>query len=163
MAHHDFSCAACGIILRDINVPIAVGAPAAAAQMICKACGVGPIEWIPAIGRMDASNGPSFHEFETYDATNKKKIIVSSLGQLRKLEAESEVRARNGEGQHVVWPAYSNEPSNMDRHAIHNTWTDHLPVLPIGQRDLAHAARDPEIAKQWEAEVAKHEAAPVGE
>ena len=139
MALFDFACPRCGYILRDHNVPISLGAVKGAPLCrLCEEMDDHPVamEYIPQIGLMDAGSGSTFKTFETYDAFNKKKITVSSLSQLRKLESESEVRARNGEGQHVVWPAYSNEPSNMDKHAIHSKWTDHPDLPPPGKRGV---------------------------
>lgn len=147
MALHNFVCPRCGVIARDIYVPITEGARAAEARLFCRHCAEGAhvgvhLEWIPQIGRMDASSGPSFKSFQTFDAFNKTKITISSLHQLRALERESEQRARDGEGQHVVWPAYSNEPSNMDTHAIAGKWTDHPDLPPPGKRGVTIRAAD---------------------
>jgi hypothetical protein len=104
-------------VFIDINVPIDVGARAGAPEH----CGK-KVAWIPQVGRMDAACGPGFQAFETYD-THNNAIVIDSLKKLRDVERESEVAARNGEGQPLVWRRYSNDDSNRDVHTLAPGWT----------------------------------------
>lgn len=108
MANHDFKCASCDWILRDHNVPIAIGARAGAPT--CPACRLA-MSWIPQIGRMDASSGPAFTAFDAYDGQNNP-VRIDSVHKLRQVERQSEQLARNGEGQQINWRMWSNDRSN---------------------------------------------------
>lgn len=114
MAMHDFFCAACGQLLLDVDVPIAIGARAGAPLH----CGA-PTTPIPGIGRMDVGGvkGASFRAFETTDGQNRT-VLIDSLATLRRVERESEQQARNGEGQPIVFRAWSQDRSNRDRHTL---------------------------------------------
>jgi len=114
MALHDYFCQVCGQVLTDVNVPCAIGAQKGA-PLHCDR----PMNWIPAIGRMDAYE--PFQEFETFDGQNQP-VVVESLRQLRAIERDSEQRYRDGEGQPLVWRRYSNDRSNHDVHALHPKW-----------------------------------------
>jgi hypothetical protein len=117
MALHDFWCQTCGQVLVDVDVPIALGARRGA-PLHCDR----PTAWIPQVGRMDAANGPGFQGFEGRDGQNRR-VQVDSLHQLRQIERASEQQYRDGEGQPLVWRAYSNDPSNRHTHALHPGWT----------------------------------------
>jgi len=108
VALHDFWCRKCGQLLVDVNVPIEVGATAGAPEH----CGE-RMAWLPQVGRMDAACGPGFTAFETYDGRNQP-VLVDSLKKLRDIERDSEQRARDGEGQPIVWRRYSQDNSNRD-------------------------------------------------
>jgi hypothetical protein len=114
LANHDFFCGTCGQLLLDIHVPIAIGATAGAPVH----CGA-PTTPIPGIGRMDAGGvkGASFKAFETTDGQNRK-VLIDALATLRRIERESEQQARNGEGQPIVFRAWSQDRSNRDRHTL---------------------------------------------
>jgi hypothetical protein len=61
------------------------------------------------------------HEFEaeiTQPDRSVKRVMVDSLSKIRQLEHDSEQRARDGEGQHLVWRDYSQDRSNRHEHAI---------------------------------------------
>lgn len=109
MALHDFYCVDCGRVLKDRNVPIAMGAAAYVASEHC-ACG-GAIAWIPQVGRMDALE--PFQRFTAYDGKNNP-VIIDSLHKLRQVERDSEQHARNGEGTHMTWRHYSQDKTNLD-------------------------------------------------
>lgn len=108
MARHDFECPVCGRRMLDVDIPIALGARLGAP--LCSGCGY-LTEWIPAIGRMDASSGPAFTAFDAYDGRNQP-VHVDSVHKLRQVERESEQLARNGEGQQINWRMWSNDQSN---------------------------------------------------
>lgn len=135
MALHDFQCA-CGALRRDVNVPIAVGA--GKAVVLCTACGV-RMDWVPAIGRMDAGSGPGFKDFDCYDGRNQP-VHVSSLAQLRAIEKESEQLHRNGEGQQMVWRDYSNDRSQTHKHTLMEN-----PETPVAEVRAALNARKEKI------------------
>ncbi len=113
MALHDFECPACGHLLRDYNVPIALGAVKGAPMCPGTWHDEVRMDWIPQIGRVDAL-GP-MQEFEIYDGRGQR-VVVESLRQMRRIERESEQHARNGEGQRMAWRAYSNDDSNRHDH-----------------------------------------------
>lgn len=104
MANHDYGCDQCGYRAVDVWRTAAEGATAN--PPLC--CGV-PMQWIPMIGRMDALEPGQ--EFTVYNGRNEP-VLVESLAQMRKIERESEVHARNGEGQQMVWRKYSQDRSN---------------------------------------------------
>lgn len=112
MAWHDFLCAHCGTVLTNVDVPAAIGARLGAPLH----CGQ-PTAWIPQVGRMDAACGPGFQAFEVRDGQNNL-VKVDSLHKLRTLERESEQQHKNGEGQPLVFRAYSQNRSNHDVHSL---------------------------------------------
>lgn len=120
MAYHDYQCSACGHRAVDVNVPIETGALQVSVWCpVCDAQGrQSRMEWLPQVGRMDAANGPGFVGFDTFDGQNRK-VHVSSLKQLRDIERQSEVDHKNGEGQPLVFRAFSNSKSQMDQSALH--------------------------------------------
>lgn len=121
MANHDFWCPACGQVVHDVNVPIAIGGPHAI--VLCpNGCRRGDpqalpvrMQWIPAIGRMDAGavKGASFQKFDTYNHRNEK-VTIDSVHKLRQVERESEQAARNGEGQPIRFRMWHQDRSNKD-------------------------------------------------
>jgi hypothetical protein len=110
MARHDFWCSACGQLLADVNVPIAIGATAGAPEH----CGKKTVP-IPGIGRMDVGGvkGASFQKFEVYNHRNEL-VTVDSVHKLRQVERESEQAARNGEGQPLRFRMWSQDRTNRD-------------------------------------------------
>lgn len=137
MALHHFRCPACAFISKDVNVPVAIGA--VNAEVYCPICAARMIG-IPAIGRMDASNGPTFKAFDTYDGKNQK-VHVSSLKQLRAIERQSEIDHKNGEGQPLVFRAFSNDPSNKDQSALHPNWDGGEHPTDDGKRKFGSTAQ----------------------
>lgn len=121
MAVHDFWCPACGRVLTDVNVPVAIGATAGAPD--CPdGCRRGtpqalPVKMtpIPGIGRMDVGGvkGASFKAFDTYNHRNER-VRIDSTHKLRQVERESEQAARNGEGQPIRFRMWSQDRSNRD-------------------------------------------------
>ena len=120
-AFHDYRCHVCGSIRRDVAVPVSEGA--LAHPPLCPACLCGgsatKMTWIPNIGAIDAKE--PFQRFETFDGRNQR-VVVDSLQKLRQIEKESEQLYRNGEGQPIVFRAYSNDNSNKDQSALHKSW-----------------------------------------
>ena len=108
MSYHDFVCPSCGMAFTDIDIPIAIGAKAGAPS--CADCQI-QTDWIPKVGRMDALE--PFQTFTAYDGQNNP-VVIDSLHKLRTIERASEQQARNGEGQPIVWRAYSQDRSNRD-------------------------------------------------
>jgi len=141
MALHDFWCPRCGQVLVDVNVPITIGATAGAPEH----CGF-PATWMPAVGRMDAANGPGFTAFEAYDGQNRK-VTVDSLSKLRQIERTSEADSRNGEGQPIVWRRYAQDNSNRHTHALAPGWTGGAQPDPaFVKKHGARIRRDAEVA-----------------
>lgn len=145
MALHDYYCPTCSRVLADVPVEISVGATAGAP--VCS-CGT-PTEWIPQVGRMDASNGPGFQAFDTFNGRNEK-VHVTSLKQLREIERQSEIDHRNGEGQPLVFRAFSNSRSQMDQSALHKSFEGGEQPTPAAKRrfgsSVQKAAEEPDRA-----------------
>lgn len=120
-AFHDYRCPTCGVIRRDVAVPVSEGA--LAHPPACPACLCGGsytlMTWIPNIGAVDAKE--PFQRFETFDGQNRR-VTVDSLKKLRQIEKESEQQFKNGEGQPIVFRAWSNDNSNKDQSALHKSW-----------------------------------------
>ena len=55
----------------------------------------------------------TFRKFTTRDGRNQL-VEIDSLQKLRQVERESEQLARNGEGQHITFRAFSQDGSNRD-------------------------------------------------
>lgn len=113
MALHDYKCPACGHVLTDHNVPIAIGAMKGSPPCPMHEDPHVIMHWIPQVGRMDAYE--PFQEYLVHDGTGKE-VLVESMSQMRKIERESEQQAKNGEGQQMAWRAYSNDVSNTHEH-----------------------------------------------
>lgn len=113
MALHDYECPACGHVLTDHNVPIAIGAMKGSPPCPMHEDPYVVMHWIPQVGRMDAYE--PFQEYRVHDGTGKE-VLVESMSQMRKIERESEQQARNGEGQQMAWRAYSNDVSQTHDH-----------------------------------------------
>ncbi|HEY6415605.1 MAG TPA: hypothetical protein VIX41_05195 [Acidimicrobiales bacterium] len=141
MALHDFLCLVCGHLLIDVDVPVAIGATRGA-PLHCDR----PAAWIPQVGRMDAYE--PFQAFTAYDAQNNP-VVIDSLHKLRQVEADSLRRARDGEGQPLVWRRYSQDASNKDVHALHPTFHQERPD-PAAVKKFAAAIKrgdaDPDTA-----------------
>ncbi len=105
MPLHDYHCSTCGNVQADVYRSCDEGA-----QSTPPTCACGTrMEWIPAVGSMDAKE--PFQQFDTFDGRGQK-VHVGSLHQLRQIERDSEQAARNGEGEHLTWRAYSQDRSN---------------------------------------------------
>lgn len=143
MALHDFVCPACGTVRCDIYVPVTLGA--SHAEVYCRACDADlhqmiRMDPIPAIGRMSV-----FSQFEKFTTpiedpaspTGYRDVSINTLGDIRRLERESEQAERNGEGRRMIWRSFSQDPSNADVHTMGpdpslkpaKTYTNGQPVL----------------------------------
>lgn len=119
MPRHDFQCPGCGLI-EEHYVPCSLRATQAVIYHEPCEC---LMEWIPAIGRMDfgPAGGAGFKAFTIEEVDQRgvaQRIEVDSVHKLRRLERESEVRARNGEGRPLVWRDYAQDRSNADVHTL---------------------------------------------
>lgn len=75
--------------------------------------------WIPQVGAMDAYEPGHEVTVEVRQPDGSfKPTTVESLGQIRRLERESEQRARNGEGEQLRWRDYSTDRSNRDQNSF---------------------------------------------
>ena len=120
MAVHDFRCLACDYRWNDVNIPVSIGARAGAPY--CPRCDVPTtMEPIIAIGRMSI-----FSEFAKFTTpvedpgspTGFRDETISTLGDIRRLEKESEQRERDGLGRRMIWRDYSQDQSNKDVHTM---------------------------------------------
>ena len=71
--------------------------------------------WVPQIGKMDLLSENA--KFIQYDGQNNP-VTVDSFAAMRKMEAESDQQARNGEGQPIRFRALHQDQSNMDRNTF---------------------------------------------
>lgn len=109
MPQHDFRCPACSWVLYDQYRSIEVGGQGD--PPFCYHCDA-RMEWIPAVGRMDLmSDGTTFPKFTTTDGRGNP-VEISSLRQVRQIERDSEIAARNGEGQVMCFRAFSQTKGN---------------------------------------------------
>ena len=138
MALHNYRCPDCGFVLRDVNVPIAIGARRAAP--VCPTCAPLRMDWIPQIGRMDAGSvkTAAFEAFDTHD-TYGKPVRVENFYQLRKIERESETAYRNHEGQLLRWRDLAMDHSNWDVHSIARQ-----PDRPMDMQDQPRVEANPQ-------------------
>ena len=72
--------------------------------------------WAPQPGSYAIDAREPFHKFEVECGGSMRR--VESLHDMRKIERESEVRSRNGEGQPMVWRDWSQDQSNFDKHTL---------------------------------------------
>lgn len=118
MALHDFWCRVCGQVLADVNVPVAIGANAGAPDH----CGQ-QTAWIPGATAMDVG-GVKTAGFRAFDTTDGRgtPVRIDSLRKLRQIERESEVHARNGEGQPMVFRRWAQGASNADQPTLSKSY-----------------------------------------
>lgn len=121
MPRNDFACPSCGKV-EEHTYPVVE----CAKRPICLSC-FHLMEWLPPHVRMDAYE--PFQEFTVHHGG--RPVLVDSLSKLRAVERESEVMARNGEGQPLVWRAYSQDRSNNDVHTLATHGVDQ----PVGGWD----------------------------
>lgn len=108
MPNHDYRCTECGWILRDQYRSIEVGGQGD--PPFCYNCET-RMDWIPAAQFDLMSDGTTFPKFTTTDARGNR-VEISTLHQVRQIERDSEVAARNGEGQQMVFRAFAQSKGN---------------------------------------------------
>lgn len=120
MPLHDFSCPVCSAILQDLYRSIDIGGMGD--PPLCPRCGT-LMDWVVPVVAMDAS---PFQPFEiSRDVYEKnpdtgdverfqKREVVDSLHTMRTIEADSERRFRNGEGEPLRFRMLSQNASNKD-------------------------------------------------
>lgn len=112
MPLHDYACRWCGRILRDVYRPVdqrATDVPPHCPNISCGA----DMEWIPAAPAVDLQFTPLTLQRKQPDGSYREET-VSSVAQMRRIERESEVAARNGEGEQVRFRMWSQDRSNGD-------------------------------------------------
>jgi hypothetical protein len=131
LAVHDFVCPCCGATYRDVVVPVSVGALQSGA--CCPACTRD--RWVVYLTPVPALRLSLFHDgghdggpsdFQKFtlpvedpgSPTGWRDVTISSLADIRRLERESEQRAKNGEGQALRWRDYSQDRTNRDVHTF---------------------------------------------
>lgn len=91
--------------------------------VICERCGVtmewGMFPWCKG-SPADHGSGLKQHIFSPVevDLGKEGKVVLSSVMDARRLERESEKRAANGEGQQIVFRAFTQDKSNYDRNSL---------------------------------------------
>lgn len=138
MAQHNYRCPACRAVVRDVNVPIAIGAVRGAPD--CPSCST-RTEWIPQIGRMDVGGvkTAAFTAFDTTDAFGRP-VRIDSFHKLHQIERESEHAYANGDGQLLRWRDCYMDRSNRDVHSIAKQ-----PDRPMDMQDQPRVEANPTL------------------
>lgn len=155
MPVHDLTCPRCPTIQTNRWVPLRKLATPRVAHGFtsyheilwppCPACGT-PMEALPPRVRMDfdATHGETV-EIQQPDGSFRR-VTLTSLSEIRRLERESEQRERDGEGQRMVWRDYSQDRSNADQHTL----AAEAPERPV-LSDAAKRRFGPSIRRSMEA------------
>ena len=115
----DYECPACGAIVRDRYFTSAEGAISAAPFCLADDCaGSQRMSWIPQAAfdlKTDGEGQKGFQKFTVHRQGPQGSIReeIDSLHKLRKVEADSEQRYRNGEGEPMRFRGYSQNRSNI--------------------------------------------------
>ncbi len=120
MPLHDFYCAVCGIVRLDIYVSVQTKASDGAPS--CPGC-TQPMTWIAAAPAVHYGSvkTAAFKAFDTTDGRGNK-VHIDSLRKLRQVERESEQAFKNGEGQPMVFRAWSQSRGNRLDSALHPSY-----------------------------------------
>lgn len=122
----DLACEICGEVRRDQFLPLyQLAAPRRRDGYVVKQdfdrplhCGQA-MTVIPPRVTIDALEPMQEFAVTVEDGKGGWKVeTIDSLTKLRKVEAESEQRHRNGEGRPMCWRDYSNDRSNADVHTL---------------------------------------------
>ena len=157
MAQHDYRCPVCGHVERDIVVPASIGARKGAP--LCPKHDTPyedlhpHMEWIPAM-RMSllSDSGKGFSKFTVRDGRDNL-VEVDSLHKLRQIERESEIAARNGEGQQMCFRAFSQNQGNRLDGTLGDA-PDHRPSAEAKRKfGLRGAARPMAVGESGEPDV----------
>jgi len=117
----DYRCPYCYTVVQNHVYAMVVGAVVSAPP--CPACVCPQMEWIPMAQfdtRTDGEGGKAFQKFDVYrqvptrDGLVQQRETVDSLHKLRQIEADSEQRFRNGEGEPMRFRMWNQTGSNRD-------------------------------------------------
>lgn len=100
MPVHDYVCDPCDIVIPDQYHPLL------SAILCCPDCGT------PCDKSWHRDSRPLFSSFTVDYGSGPTEI--TSLGQVRSIERESEKAEKDGRGQPYVFRAFSQDPSNHD-------------------------------------------------
>lgn len=122
----DLACTVCGLVLRDTYLPLyQLPEPRRVDGYTVRQDFDRPLHCgqvmtiIPPRVTVDALEPMQEFAVTVEDGKGGWKVeTIDSLTKLRRVEAESETRARNGEGRPMVWRDYSNDRSNKDVHTL---------------------------------------------
>lgn len=115
MPLHDYRCPVCGTEVIDVYVPVTERASQRAPICSGAECGNQPMDWLPQIGSMGLIQDSAREVIQVLQPDGSHKPVeITSLADIRRLERESEIAYRNGEGQPLRWRAYSQDKSNDD-------------------------------------------------
>ena len=130
LARHDFRCALCGFLLRDVEGTAPLTDPSRNPRCPAHQFPLGGylMDWIPFSrfscftdsGREGAGSfAKATVQVDDPGALGGfREEVVGSLADIRRLEKESETRARNHEGAPLVWRDYSQDRSNRHTHTL---------------------------------------------
>jgi hypothetical protein len=115
MPRHDFFCGVCGQVIVDHYVPVQITASEGAPDH----CGQ-KTAWIAAAPAVHYGSVKTagFKAFDTTDGRGNP-VHIDSLRKLRQVEKQSEIDFRNGEGQPMVFRAWSQTKGNTLDSALH--------------------------------------------
>lgn len=131
MPINDYVCPGCGVIEMNVYQKlIRLPEPQVLngylttthlAPRVCPTCSKPGIlqfmQVIPPRVAIDLAFAPFDTEVRQPDGTYRT-VRVSTLNDIRRIERESEARARNGEGEALRWRDYSQDRSNADVHTF---------------------------------------------
>lgn len=116
MPLHDFYCGYCNRVYPDRYIPVAVRASEGAPRCDCGRL----TTWIAAAPALHYGSvkTAAFKAFDTTDGRGNP-VHIDSLRKLRQIEKQSEQDYRNGEGQPLVFRAWSNTKGNKLDSPLH--------------------------------------------
>lgn len=137
MARHDFWCQICGTVRPDVDVPVQVGAVAGAPS-----CCDSPMTWIAAAPAVHYGSVKTagFKAFDTFDGRGNP-VHIDSLRKLRQVEKQSEIDYRNGEGQPMVFRAWSQNAGNKLDSPLHKSMDGGEQPTAEGKRKFGSTLR----------------------
>ena len=137
MPLHDYWCAICGQLETNVYRSAHEGARANP-PLHCSE----PMRWIPQTTAMDAGGVKTagFRAFDTTDGRGEP-VHIDSLRKLRQVERESEVHARNGEGQPMIFRRWSQSDSNQDQPTLSKNYQGGEQPTPEAARRFGGAMR----------------------
>lgn len=166
MPLHDYRCPACGAVLTDQYRSVTEGAKAHppwcfndVAHPIAAVC----MEPIPGfrLGLFKEFEKTTIPVEDPGSPTGFRQETITTLADIRRLEAQSEQRERNGEGRRMVWRDFSQDPSNQHTHTLMADPSIAAPKFYSNGTPVKVRRGDPVIADHGAlAEDAAHEAQP---
>lgn len=138
----------CGQVIVDVYRSVEEGARSR--PPLCEVCGH-PATWLPQTCAMDVGGVKTagFRAFTTTDGRGTP-VHIDSLRKLRQVERESEVHARNGEGQPMIFRRWAQGDSNKDQPTLSKDYSHGERPTPAAAhrfgQSLRRSATEPDHA-----------------